>query len=753
MDREFHRRWQGIALVAWLICCPSVSIAQQPTEPADPTSATPPAASPMPEPSPLVGDPKTPEELFEAAVLMAGIVRPDLAAMYLDKLVGMELDDEALLALRDKFGAAPMLRLLNIKELKASAEKLLDRTNVVVARRASDPARALRLLQKLDGKDPDQQAAGLFELRALGERAVPGLLAVLSDPAQQAHHESVLATLVQVGPPAIPLLIGGLQSPDAEFRAQIVTVLGYLRAQQAAPYLWHQALSPSEPDAMRATARMALGRIFQVPESGVDRIASQGTIAKLTQIAGRHFRHEQAWPVDEQGRVTLWMWNADQKTVVPTPHTPGDASDITGLLLARQALSLAPDVRKVQVLYLSLALTSEIHRAGFDQPLPTGPGTAHDLALSVGPAVVLDVLSESLAASRPETAVAALRVIEQIGTRAQLAGTDGKRSPILAALDYPDPRVQFAAASAILQFDPQSDFRGATRVVEVLKRAAASNPRPHAVVGEVSAARAALIGGFLRDLGYEPLVHLSGREAFRAAASRADVELVVLHPNIIRWALSETLANLRADSRTAGIPIVVHGPGELQSRLRTQIGNYRLVSYAHGAEVTDDFESQVRPFLAQIKTPAMSDTERAGLRKDAIGWLAHIAAGRRTRIFEITGAAGVLMEALIDPQVARSALDTLAEIPTQEVQRRIAELVLDQQAPIDLRQVAALRLTFHLQRFGLLLSNESINSLHQLWKDPAQPADFRTALGGMIGSLKPDDTLVGKRLQAFPTSK
>jgi hypothetical protein len=753
MDREFHGRWQGIALVAWLICCPSVSFAQQPDAPADPNGTTPPAASPMPEPSPLVGEPKTPEELFEATMLMAGIVRPDLAAMYLDKLVSLELDEEALLALRDKFGAAPMLRLMNIKELKSAAEKLLDQTNAVVARRAADPARALRLLQKLDGKDSEQQAAGLFELRALGERAVPGLLAVLSNPAEEAHHESVLATLVQVGPPAIPLLIGALQSPDAAFRAKIVTVLGYLRAQQAAPYLWHQALSPREPDAMRATARMALGRIFKVPESGVDRIASQGTIAKLTQIAGRHFRHEYAWPVDAQGRVTLWMWNADQKTVVATPQTPGDASDFTGLLLARQALSLAPDIRKVQVLYLSLALTSEIHRAGFDQPLPTGPGTAHDLALSVGPSVVLDVLTESLTASRPETAVAALKVIEQIGTRAELAGSDGKRSPVILALDYPDPRVQFAAASAILQFDPQADFRGATRVVEVLQRAAAASPRPHAVVGEVSATRAAQIGGFLRDLGYEPLIHMSGREAFRAAAGRADVELVVLHPNLIRWALSETLANLRADSRTAGIPIVVHGPGDLQPRLRTQLGNYRLVSYATGSEVTEDFEMQLRPFLAQIKTPPMNDTQRAALRKDAIDWFAHIAAGRRTRIFDITGAATVLMDALIDPQLARPALDTLAEIPTQSVQRRIAELVLDQQSPIELREVAALRLTFHLQRFGLLLPKELIGDLHRLWNDPGQPADFRTALGGMIGSLKPDDTLVGKRLQAFPAAK
>ena len=66
--------------------------------------------------------------------------------------------------------------------------------------------------------------------------------------------------------------------------------------------------------------------------------------------------------------------------------------------------------------------------------------------------------------------VAALKVLGQIATLAQLKLNAPRPSPVVLALDYPDPRVQLAAASAILQADPKTPFRGAPRVVEVLRR-------------------------------------------------------------------------------------------------------------------------------------------------------------------------------------------------------------------------------------------------------------------------------------------
>jgi CheY-like chemotaxis protein len=265
-------------------------------------------------------------------------------------------------------------------------------------------------------------------------------------------------------------------------------------------------------------------------------------------------------------------------------------------------------------------------------------------------------------------------------------------------------------------------------------------------VGEVSTQRAALVVGILQDLGYEAIAFASGRELFVEAARRSDVDLIVLHPNMIRWPLSETLANLRADSRTGGIPIVIHGPAGLRDKMRHHERVLRLVSFASEAQSTADFELQVEPFLRQIKTPPMDSAQRARHREAAIDWLAHIAQGRRTRIFDLSHAEAPLIEALVDPSLAARAIDAVVELASAESQEALFRVAVAQEAAPEVRESAALKLAFHIQRYGLLLKARQLEELHRAWRNEREPAALRTALAGVIGSLKPDAALVGKRL-------
>jgi hypothetical protein len=750
MERKIHRLVALLALAAVAWFAPARVFAQE-ADRGDSAAAAEPAekaAAPAdPKRSPLAAEPKSADELFEATLLMADVARFDLAAMYLDKLLEETPDDDLLMALRDKYGTAAFLKLTNIEPLRTQAVKLLDLSNAAAIRRAGDAARIARLIDALEG-DPEDRAEAQAELKALGPYAVPGLLKVLQDAAKPERHESATTALLSMGDAAVPQLLGALDTTREALRVQVIAILGALRSSEALPFLWYPATSPDVSPAVRGAARQALERILKVTGPALDRVATEGAAAQLTSAARECFRLQRAWKTDESGNVTLWAWDAGQETIVPRQLPPDVASDFTGLRLAREALALAPNERATQVLYLCLALAADIRRSGFDKPIPTGPGTAHDLALSVGSDVALDVLASAFDATRPAVAVAALRVFSQVGTLDQLNLSGSRRSVVAAALDYPDQRVQFAAAVAILQIDPKAPFRGATRVVEILKRALGSEGRAQAVVGEVSATRGALVGGFLRDLGYEPVVVTSGRDAFLAAAGRSSVELVVLHPNIIRWALSETMANLRADARTQNIPIVVHGPGDLAAKLQPRVRSFQLVSYSISSETTEDFEFQLAPFLRQIRTAAMTPQERVAQRADAAAWLAHIAQGRRTRIFDITVAEPELIEALDDEKLAPAALEALGEVATRTTQTRLAELVDDTRADLELRKTAALKLAFHIQRFGLLIAQPIIDRLHSVWQNARERAELRTALGGVIGSLKPDAVLTGRRLKA-----
>src|SRR5437868_16702 len=121
MDRGFRRLLPGLLLLGTLCCFPTRGRAQEAV--AEPKGAAADASAVL-KSSPLAADPKTPDELFEATFLMVDIARVDLAKLYLDKLMEEPLDDDVLMALREKYGAAPFLKLTNVPELKTAAVKL-----------------------------------------------------------------------------------------------------------------------------------------------------------------------------------------------------------------------------------------------------------------------------------------------------------------------------------------------------------------------------------------------------------------------------------------------------------------------------------------------------------------------------------------------------------------------------------------------------------------------------------------------------
>ncbi|MBS0261095.1 MAG: hypothetical protein JSS02_04000 [Planctomycetes bacterium] len=736
-----------LMLVGCALGISTVASAQDDTEPGEPAEVIE-TRTIDPSQTPLAVDPKTADELFEATHLMVDLGRLDLAEIYFGRLQGAGLDDATLIALRDKYGAEAFLKLARIEKLNPGAQKLLDACNAAAIRQASDPERLKSLLTDL-GTEGELHAKAEAELVSLGAQIIPLLLVSLNDPGYADKYDAIEEAILLMRERAIPPLVAALAAPQdkLDFRGRVISILGLLEAKPAIPFLISPAQSATEAPDVKQAARAALGRILNVSPETVDRIVTEGAVTRLLETVRQHFRQQHPWSVDAAGKVTLWLWSNKLGTVSARLLSPAEASEIEGLRLAREALALAPALRSTQVLYLASALAHDIRRTGFDRPLPTGPGTAHDAALTAGADVTLDVISEAVQAERTAVVVEALRIFSQVGTLAQLQLGSGQKSVVVAALDNPDPRVQFAAAVAILQVDPTAPFRGAARVVEVLKRALASDGRAHAIVGEVSVDRGAMIGGILRELGYEPLVYNSGREAFAAAASRNDVELVILHPNITRWALSETLANFRADSRTAGVPIVIHGPADLTRRMERKSLNYRLVSFSAASESSSDFDRQLTPLLRKVKAVSMTAQERRAQRVAAAAWLAHIARGRRTKIFDIRGVEPELAAVLQDEELARNSLDCLGEIASPTSQQRLAGLALDIEAPVDLRIQASEKLAFHIQRFGLMLKKNDIDSLHKLWQAPNEPAALRTAVGTVIGSLKPDNTLAGKRLQ------
>lgn len=704
--------------------------------------------APPPEPSPLLVEPKTPEELFASTLLMVDLARMDLARKYLDQFDAAAPDDELLLKIRDKHGTGEFLKLARIQELQPLSAQLLDRLSAVARKQSEDPAFVDGLIARLFG-DPTRRELAIRELRNAGPRAVPQILKQMSLPEMAGQQDALVIALTRMGRQVVPPLLGGLDAPQERVRSAIIEVLGWLEANEAIPHLWFPAFAEDQPAGVRLAAQRTLAKLLVGSREKTDRLSSVTASNELRQLARQLFQKPELLPREEDGTVVIWGWDEQLGTVAAKSYSPPVAAMLMSSRLARQSLALSPEQPQPQRQYLAALLGLDVLQNGWDKPRTFEPGTAMYLALTAGEETVSQVLADALEAGQSATAIAALDVLGQIGTREQLIELKGLKSPVLAALNSPDPRTQFAAANAILRMEPKTAFPGANRVVAILARALTDPGQSRAIVIDADRGRASATSSYLVDAGYEGIVTVTGREGFEMATSTTGIDVIIVHVNCLRWELTQTLANIRADSRTAAIPVVVYGPDATRAQVARLVTRSNPATYISESASADDFIHQYRPFVQGRKSPALSAQERNQQQVAAAYWLATLASARGTKVFDVSRAEAELSLVAETLDAGPNAIIALGGIASATAQRRLSALALNASLDASLREAAASQLGYHIQRFGLLLTKDEVAAVHAGWMEAQLPAT-KSALAGVIGTLRPNPTLVGERLQQFP---
>ncbi len=693
----------------------------------------------------LIKEPKTPEALFDAVVLMLDLERPNLALQYLNQLMAAELDDATILKMRDKHGPATFLRLANDDRFAPSGPELLEKMNGAFKRFAGDPARMDKLIAQLTG-EPEQRESAIIQLRTTGGVALPRMLAVL-EKAEGKQRDAIGYALTRMGKAIGPALIGALESPSEKIRAAALEALGFAGSNDTVAYLWHPAFSDKSPAGTQVTARRSLARILKDDPKRTGELTVFGAAAQMEKVATTHFRNEHEWLLNDDQQVDFWYWDREANQLVSKSLSAKTASLISGSRIARQALDLAPDRERVRSLFLALRLSLDAHLAGPGAALPKGAGTAHDVALEAGPETALGVLDFSLKNPNPDASLAAITILSQVGSKRLLDNRNGQASPLIAALNYPNFAIQFAAASAILQFDPDQPFRGSQRVVEILKRALNDSGSRRALTIDPNKERGATSAGWLGHIGYEPSSATTGQEGFKVAADRGDVSLIVIHAASIQWGLTQTIANFRADARTAGIPIVVYGPEGFDAKLARLLTDYPLVDFTTEGEAS--FKRGIETFLARLDTPPPAAEHRDERIRAAGFWFAHIANGRRSNVFDISSAEEALFEATNFATVGVNGVIGLASIATPSSQERLQEIAVAEARAPEIREAAALALASHVQNHGVLIGKDKVLALKRSL-DTANDRVVRQALAAVIGALRPEAPRVLELLQSLP---
>lgn len=702
------------------------------------------------EQSPLAVEPTTPEEYVDTVLLLMRLGRPELAKDYLDTLLAMDLDDATLLELRDEHGTATFLQLARVEALRPSSSDLLAKINAAAIAHINDPATLDDVIRRLTGTAREQEQA-ITELKFLGPQAVPVILKRIQNPRAGDDPNQLAFALTMLGPSVAPPLVAALKTNDDRLQGVILSILGRIGSIRDVPFLWTYAFTESHPSTIQAAARETIARIEYGDPLAAQRINDFGVAERLHQLVVEHMKGEIAWETDDNGLATLWTYDAIGD--VPEMHlvSPASASMFIGEWLARDAFEIDPTSHETQVLLTMALLEHEVHRSGWMQAIPQGVNTAHDLALRGGNELCERVAELALEHGLIGAAVSSIMALGQNGNSELLYGTGEESSVLVEALNATEPRIQFAAAESVMLLQPTEGFPHSDRVVEIFAKALTASTQGASVIIDPNQERGGRMAALLSDMGLSGRLVTTGQEGFEQVAERGDVTLAVVHLNAIRWELTQTVANLRADARTAAVPIAIYGPLGLEERAEVLSMRHPNVFYVHESHDSVELRHQLLPVLGQLSPPPLTPEQLNERKQSAAYWLRQIALAGRTDIYSLSAAEAALAEALSDPEVAANAIVAYGSIGRPEVQTRLMEYAIAPGPDATQRQRAALHLSFHLKRYGLLLSPGELQKLQDAYEAESDPG-VKSLLAATIGAIPRDAGVVAPLLREFPAA-
>ncbi len=682
------------------------------------------AMAQAPGPELFAKEPKTPAELWEAADYLIRTGQAKKAVPYLQKLQSSQPDDATLVALRDRYGAGAFLRLDDDAATRPFLKPMVDALSVASRRYATQPDRIARFVTELT-LTSDEQDYAVRRLREAGPYAVPFLVNALRRPGlSDAERSLMVRNMGRLEPSTIPALAAALDSPEPAVASAAATAMGSIGDVQAVPFLTFPAASPGADPAVRAAARASIARLTGRP---FDR-QPQTPVQVLTAAAWSEHRRRPEFPEES---VVVWAWDAARNAPAPREVSPDEARTILGLRFAREALRLDPKDRSAQAAQLSLALAKAVERLKPDDVPAKDPAT-FAAATAAGPSLLGEVLETAIADGKKDLAAVAVLALAKVTDRKDLA-SGGRLHPLARALSAPSRRVQFAAARAIVNLAPDRPFPGSSLVAPVLARFIMNQPQPRAVVIDGNANRGGVIAGFLMNLGYHHVQERTGNEGFLAAAEAADVELILVSYDLFygSWKLTDTLANLRADARTAGIPIYVYGPYDLRIKRPNLERDFPGIHWLVPPPDAATLEKQLKG-----RPSILTEAERLAYAREAAALLARIAADRKGPLgTDLASIEPALSLALNGPETARSAAAALSELPDPDAQRSLFDLLLDPSRPSELRSEVAALLARSIKRFKPLITARQEARLEGLIDEELDPA-VRAGMAAILAAMK-----------------
>jgi len=733
---------------SWLLAGVVVSCALVPPALAQEKKKESPIQKALDEYSQFFTPPKTAIEYWAAMKYEVGVGKYDLANTFLKGFIDQKPTDQELLQIEQEEGMAAFLQLAVIPEMRKNARPLIERVTAVVRKFVSDPVRIQKYVRNLSASREERQYA-IDQLRIAGPYAVPYLVQALRTTDDSNIQARILGTMRamkgDMAPPVLAILNVDPLATEARdvprLRVAMISLLRDRMDSRVVPYLWYLSASPRQLDVVRETARDALVYFLNRP---ADRLPPATTA--LTREANRYYEHKADLSPEPS---TVWEWTGRDFVMPPAQATPSQAEEYYGIRFAKQALDLDPRDAAAQVVFLSLAVDKAVARAGLDQPLDKAPAVK-ELLKVVNPELTMAVLDRALNEHRLPVILGAVRALGDLA-EVRAIHSQGQQTPVLVrALDYPDRRVQMAAADAIMNIPATPAGDTPARVVDVLRRALGTDSQARAIVADRKSDRGSAVAHSLRQVGYEVELARTGRQVMSELERASDVDVVVVDQGLPDPELPYLLGQLRSDIHSGLLPVVVtYGPNELSRErlagLQHLVDRYRNVWLMEARLNPTALKRTVDERTAQAGGKALSAEERKAHQALAMLWLKRIATGEKAG-YDVRPAEPVILESIRSPELGELAIEAAGRLSDSGAQQALADAVLT--GVPKLRAAAALELGRHIQRTGMQISPQQRQDLEGLFAMTREPG-LRSNLARLLGVFNPSATVTSERLEQF----
>lgn len=520
-----------------------------------------------------------PEELFRD---MRGLIRDgkfDLAAIYLRAFVASEPTDPLLLKIEKDYGTTVFQDLRSIPwsddrktndAAKADVETVIAKARAAVTKQLETPDRVNKYIRNL-GATEEERLFAVEELKRTGDYAVPFMV----DALRRNSTPQLTRGILQAIPEQPAATMGGWLAaldgltPDLQYAVLAAIgrrpdVLDLTKSAQTdfTPRLWYAYGKADTLPGLRDFAKAALERFVR----DVDRRNAAEELVALARPFANHKASYGAVSNPANGNpstVPVWQWDAKDEKLVKQPAVPtAYADEYFGLCYARWALDVRPDYEIAQGMVLALAAETAMERGKFGDLARTDP-VVYKLLADAPAQVLNDLLDRAFAENRSALVLALVQVLGDRADRGAATGTPTRPSRLERGLSYPNPRVQFAAANALLRSPVPLDGKTRGRVLDVLKREAAGDPgvpsgaKGQALLADPDRKRADETAVLLRQIGYDVEVFGTGRDVLRRVARANDFDLLVIDRHVPNPELRDLVSHLRADANAARRPMLV----------------------------------------------------------------------------------------------------------------------------------------------------------------------------------------------------